>query len=192
MQWFGTLGARARNAWGSLYLEQEEGAALPPLSAAALAPWLRPLASCLERDWPHAIGTDQRGPLVWLTPERSSWRRVMKDLARLKITWRTQAAPFPNALPGDLGRRHLLSLPVTNHEIRLPGWERNSRLSSQLRFKLQRTAGGGLRGVIVHLPCRVPALLSDALRGRLPDELPLWQDVHRVLDSLEHLARRLD
>ena len=157
-----------------------------------MAPWLRPLRQCLELDWPHAIGSDGRGPLVWWTPERATWREVMKDLARLKIAFRTQAAPFPDERPGALRSRHLMAYPVTNHEVHLPEWGRNGRLPNQLRFKLQRSGGNRLRGVIVHLPCSLPPSLAAAARGRIPDELLLWQDVHRVLDTQRDILSRLD
>lgn len=193
-QWFGTLGSRSRNAWGSLQFEPKDGPALQPLSASALASYLRPLRQCLELDWPHAIGSDALGPLTWLTPERAGWREVMKDVARLKIALRTQAAPFPTERPGALESRHLMGYPVTHHEVQLPGWGRNGRLPNQLRFKLQRAAAGRLRGVIVHLPCRLPPPLADAARGRIPDELSLWQAVHRVLQEQvqKNLLSRLD
>ena len=183
VHWFGTLGSRSRNAWGSLQLVRKDRVPVPPLTAAALAPFLRPLRHCLELDWPHAIGSDAGKPLVWLTPARLSWREVMKDLARLKIAFRTQAAPFPTERPGTLENRHLMGYPVTNHDVQLPGWGRNGRLPNQLRFKLQRVAGNQLRGVIVHLPCRLPPPLADGARGRVPDEPSLWQAVHRELDQ---------
>jgi CRISPR-associated protein Cmr1 len=192
VQWFGTLGSRSRNAWGSLHLDARDGAALQPLSVAALNPWLRPWRQCLKLDWPHAIGCDDRGPLVWRTPERATWREVMRDLARIKIAFRTQAAPFPDERPGALRSRHLIAYPVTNHDVQLPGWGRNGRLPNQLRFKLQRTGSNRLRGVIVHLPCHLPPPLAAGVQGRLPDELSLWQDVHRVLDEQRDLLSRLD
>ena len=192
--WFGTLGSRSRNAWGSLQLERKDGPALQPLSAAALACYLRPLQQCLEHDWPHAVGSDALGPLVWLTPERNGWREVMKDLARLKIAFRTQGAPFPQSRPGALEGRHLMGYPVTNHDVQLSGWGRNGRLPNQIRFKLHRVPGSRLRGVIVHLPCRLPPQLADGARGRTPDALSLWQAVHRVLQEQVqmNLLSRLD
>lgn len=188
--WFGTLGSRSRNAWGSLELERKDGPTLPSLNAAALAPYLRPLHQCLDLDWPHAIGSDGR-PLVWTTPERATWREAMRDLARIKIVFRTQAAPFPDTRPGGLESRHLMGYPVTNHEVALEGWGRNARWPNQLRFKLQRVAGNNLRGVIVHLPCRLPPRLAEAVRDRIPDQLTLWQAVHRVLDEPKNLSTRL-
>lgn len=194
VQWFGTLGSRSRNAWGSLQLECKAGPALRPLSAAALTPYLRPLRQCLEHDWPHAVGSDALGPLVWQTPERESWRAVMQDLARLKIAFRTEGAPFPDARPGALAGRHLMGYPVTHHDVELPGWGRKGRLANQLRFKLNRVGGNRLRGVIVHLPCRLPPPLVAGAHGPIPDELSLWQAVHCVLQEQVRLKllHRLD
>ena len=193
-EWFGTLGSRSRNAWGSLQLERKDGPALQPLSATAVASYLRPLHLCLEHDWPHAVGSDALGALVWLTPERDGWREVMKDLARMKIDFRTRGAPFLDARPGALESRHLLGYPVTHHDVQLPGWGRNGRLPNQLRFKLHRVAGNRLRGVIVHLPCRLPPPLADGARGRIPNELSLWQAVHGLLQEQvqKKLLSRLD
>lgn len=189
--WFGSMGSRSRNAWGSLQLERRDGPALAGLTADALTPYLRTLRACLALDWPHAIGSDEQGPLVWLTPERASWREVMKDLARTKIALRTQAAPFPDEREGALRPRHLMGYPVTNHAVNLPEWGRNGRLPNQLRFKLQRAAAGKLRGVIVHLPCGLPPHLAKGARGQIPNELELWQAVHRVLDETKHQLTRL-
>ena len=189
--WFGTLGSRSRNAWGSLHVEARSGTALVPLTRAALAGYTSTLRNSLKFDWPHAIGSDERGPLVWFTPERTTWREVMKDLARTKIAFRTLAAPFPNERPGALEARHLIAYPVTNHEVQLEGWKRNGRLPNQLRFKLIRTSGTKLQGVLVHLPCGLPALLSVGIRGRRPDEAALWSAVHRVLDDSKHQLTRL-
>lgn len=190
-QWFGALGSRSRNAWGSLQMERRDGPALQNLTPAALAPYLRSLRQCLALDWPHAIGSDERGPLVWLTSERATWREVMKDLARTKISFRTQAAPFPDEQPGALQPRHLMGYPVTNHAVNLTEWGRNGRLPNQLRFKLQRASSGKLRGVIVHLPCGLPSHMARGARGHIPSEPDLWQSVHRVLDEPKNQLLRL-
>jgi CRISPR-associated protein Cmr1 len=188
--WFGTLGSRSRNAWGSLHIEARSGTALVPLTVAALTSYTRELRDSLKLDWPHAIGRDTR-PFVWCTPERATWREVMKDLARTKIAFRTLAAPFPTERPGGLETRHLIAYPVTNHEVQLEGWKRNGRLPNQLRFKLTRTPGNKLQGVLVHLPCGLPSPLTKGIRGQRPDEVALWCAVHRVLDDPKHQLTRL-
>lgn len=189
--WFGTLGSRSRNAWGSLHIEARSGTALQPLTVAALDGYTRAMRDSLKLDWPHAIGHDTRGHFVWNTPERSTWREVMKDLARTKIAFRTLAAPFPNARPGALEPRHLIAYPVTNHVVQLEGWGNNGRLPNQLRFKLARTPNNKLQGVLVHLPCKLPAPLTKGIRGPLPDQDALWSAIHRVLDDPKHQLTRL-
>ena len=189
--WFGTLGSRSRNAWGSLHVEARGAAGLAPLTVAALDAYTREFRDSLRLDWPHAIGRDSRGPFVWHTPERLIWREVMKDLARTKIAFRTIAAPFPDARPGSLEPRHLIAYPVTNHVVQLDGWKQNGRLPNQLRFKLTRTSGNRLQGVLVHLPCRLPEPLAKGARGHVPDEGELWGAVHRVLDDPKHQLTRL-
>src|SRR5574338_1070891 len=111
--WFGTLGGRSRNGWGSVALRPSppgrrgggfaehrsapperrsgsvaggvggEGRAAsftpPSLTREALkqSGCVRPLARCLELDWPHAIGADEAGPLVWQSADscrRARWR----------------------------------------------------------------------------------------------------------------------
>jgi CRISPR-associated protein Cmr1 len=95
--WFGALGSRSRNGWGALQLEarpETDTPLIPALTRASLNGVLRPLAQCLQLDWPHAIGTDEKGPLVWLTAPKGSWREVTKELARIKIAFRTEGLPF--------------------------------------------------------------------------------------------------
>lgn len=66
--WFGTLGSRSRNGWGSIDIEGQDikgfsGLDIPALTALA-AP--RPLDDCLKSEWLHAVGSDNAGnPLVW-------------------------------------------------------------------------------------------------------------------------------
>ena len=186
--WFGTLGSRARNGWGALHLQETAGGETGSLTKAALEGRCRALADCLKLEWPHAIGHDGAGPLVWQTVPMATWRDVMRELARLKIAFRTQAAPFPDAKPGLIERRHLISYPVTNHDV--DAWGKQERLANQIRFKVVK-AGAQRVGVIVHLPCRLPDEMARPLREPIPNELALWQDVHRVLDAPANKLKRL-
>jgi CRISPR-associated protein Cmr1 len=185
--YFGTLGSRSRNGWGSLEVQwPENGGALLPLRRSNLERCnvCRPLTECLNLEWPHAIGTDAQGPLVWKTKIQSSdWRAIMKELARIKIQFRTQ---FGFGGPGSsASKRHILAYPITNHS--LTGWGQQGRLANQLRFKVGRHADGRLEGVIFHLPCKVPdELLNKLLQADQQfirnNELAVWQAVHKVLD----------
>ncbi len=184
--WFGTIGSRSRNGWGALQVEQGE---LEPMTVRSVLPFCRPLEQCLALDWPHAIGISAGKPLVWTTAPKNNWREVMKELARIKIAFRTEAAPFPRGKPGGMESRHLISYPLgTKHQV--TDWGSKVRLPNQLRFKLHAHQDK-LVGVIVHLPCRLPAELEQAAKGRLPDALALWKKVHAVLDQPDNKLTRL-
>ena len=183
--WFGTLGSRSRNGWGALQMENEH---LVPLTQASLASLTvtRPLTECLQEEWPHAIGRDSAGPLVWRTRVTGDWRQVMRELARIKIAFRTQFHFESGGGNARIERRHVLAYPVTNHNP--PAWGTKERLANQLRFKVSRVADGKLEGVVVHLPCKVPDELLQKLgqQGRKfvrDNEVEVWPAVHAVLDK---------
>ena len=130
MSQFGTVGGRSRNGWGSYSLQ-----AISDVSSLPLRPW----QEALELDWPHAIGSDAKGALIWQTTPFADWKALMRELAAIKIDLRTQFK-FPHQKPdGQTHDRHWLSYPVTNHEV--SDWKRNSaRLPNSLRFKVHPTA----------------------------------------------------
>lgn len=171
MDRFGTVGGRSRNGWGSYSLQpagaHELSGDLP----------LRDWRDCLQMDWPHAIGRDERGALIWQTRPCADWKALMKELAILKIGLRTQFA-FPGAQPdGRIHDRHWLSYPVTHHSVR--DWGNNARLPNSLRFKVCPAPDGQVVGVIFHLPCLPPAVFR-------PDLVAIervWQQVHAFLDA---------
>lgn len=189
MDRFGTVGGRSRNGWGSYSLQGIEHAADLPL---------RPWQDALKLDWPHAIGSDAQGALVWQTQPAGDWKALMKALAVLKIGLRTQKPHLELTLDKSAGdkenrngishgapqARHWLSYPVTNHDI--SDWKRNNaRLPNSLRFKVRPTADGKLAGVIVHMPCLPPAAF-------IPDPKAIaavWQKVHAFLDHQPTLTR---
>ncbi|MCK2127756.1 hypothetical protein MX652_13780 [Thauera aromatica] len=202
--WFGTVGGRSRNGWGSLLWTAADGTpALPALSRAALenSGCTRALRDCLALDWPHAIGSDGKGVLVWHSSEAfKDWRDAMKFLAKTKIGFRTQPAlEFKNGRPHPSEKkrkndwqlhpapeqRHVLAYPVTHHEVGLqtrrnsgnPDWGQDARLANTLRFKLRLEPDGRLRALIYHTPCK-PTLPHAGL-----DLLDTWQRVHRFLDN---------
>lgn len=188
MDRYGTVGGRSRNGWGSYSLlpfppgeSQGEGREL------AGQPPLRPWHDCLQLDWdwPHAIGKDEQGPLIWETAPHGDWKSLMKTLAIIKIGLRTQFV-FPNSAPphDQPLPRHWLSYPITRHATK--GFDRNARLPNQLRFKVRATAEGRLIGVILHVPHLPPA----AFRPNLQDIEKTWESVHRLLDELTRPASR--
>lgn len=141
-------------------------------------------SDCLALDWPHAIGSDAKGVLVWRSGETfGDWHAAMKFLARTKINFRHDLGFVGGQPHREPQGRHLLAYPVTNHSVR--DWGNNARLANTLRFKLHRE-GDALRALIYHTPCK-PTLPHDnlGLRGLLDT----WQQVHRFLDDQPTLAR---
>ena len=192
MNAYGTVGGRSRNGWGSLAVEPPDEtpgpdaarAAAPADERDAVRRCVRPWRDALALDWPHAIGADAVGPLVWRTKESyTDWKALMRDLAILKIGLRTTFV-FPNdrplhASPQD---RHWLSYPITRHNF--TAWN-NLRLPNSLRFKARRDRGDPkrLRGVIFHVPCRPPADFRKGDRA-IESIKRVWKTTHALLDEL--------
>lgn len=184
MDRYGTLGGRSRNGWGSLSLQPaDEGTAAldGQLSSQLAMPW----QEALQRDWPHALGTDAQGALVWQTGAFDDWKKLMQELARTKIALRTQFrftsgkdAPAPES-------RHWLSYPITNHSVR--SWGSNARLPNSLRFKVRPAPGNAQKvvGVIFHVPCLPPPAFQPDTRAIER----VWQTVHTFLDAQPALRR---
>lgn len=178
MDRYGALGGRSRNGWGSLSLHPQEGT---PALAGELP--CQNWKEALQLDWPHAIGSDAKGVLVWQTPPFGDWTKLLQELARIKIGLRTQfqfhtgkGAPAPEA-------RHWLSYPVTNHSVE--PWGGNARLPNSLRFKVRPAADKHLVGVIFHMPCLPPPAFKPDL-GAIER---VWKDVHAFLDTEPRLTR---
>ncbi|MEJ5270060.1 MAG: RAMP superfamily CRISPR-associated protein [Hydrogenophilus sp.] len=209
MDRFGTLGGRARNGWGSYHLlpspsrRGNGGEDLP----------LRDWRECLKLDWPHAIGKDETGPLIWQTEPHEDWKSLMRTLAIVKIGLRTQfrfalleangdkqlrdkreqPAGISHGKPQD---RHWLAYPVTHHSVAPWDKERvnnktvplNLRLPNQLRFKVRQTADDKLVGVIFHMPHLPPPAFK-------PDREAIekvWRCVHQFLDELSKAPKVRD
>lgn len=184
--WFGSLGSRSRNGWGSLEWQAlEPTTSLQPLSSSAIEGITRPLDSCFNVDWAHSVGISSDGrPAVWLSPTKASWRDVMRDLAMLKIAFRTSLS-LAGKPDGVFALRHLLAYPVTNHSVR--EWGGQARLGGQIRFKVARV-GANWQARIVHLPCALPAELLNRLspdnqRMLVSEQLGAWKRVHELLDK---------
>jgi len=172
MDLYGTVGGRSRNGWGSFRL-LPVNSGWPKINIP-----LRNWREALQLDWPHCIGQDQRGPLIWRTvKEYTDWKELMRDLACLKIALRTQfrwEKDPPN-------QRHWLSYPVTNHHV--GQWnEWNLRLPNSLRFKVRCVNGDPQRlaGVIYHMPCSPPPAFHP--KGTVLQQV--WEQVHSLLDEL--------
>lgn len=197
---FGALGSRARNGWGSVVLTDVDDRQSWALDISReIQRVARPLEQCLEQDWPHAVGADTNGTLVWRTSPCKDWRQVMGRLANVRVAVRRIAKQREFQGPRDIAGIHLLGYPAGG-KWQLPAWhgrgqdEAEGRLASQLRFKVIMDSDSSCYGVVAHLPCRLP----DELAKRLdpPDrhwlsenELRVWRAVHRGLDSERKLER---
>lgn len=145
---------------------------------------MRDVKACLTLDWPHAIGEDAKGALVWESPKSfTDWQEAMKFLAQTKIGFRTYLGFTTGKGSQRVEARHIVAYPVTNHDVRV--WGGQARLANQLRFKLFRDTAGQLRARIYHTPhkCPLPSGMSEA------QELAVWQQIHTWLDQQGSLQR---
>lgn len=180
IDWFGTFGGRSRNAWGSLTLGLD---VLTP-DHPQLKTIVRDLKQCLSLDWPHAIGRDAQGALIWQSKEIfADWKTAMTFLARTKIGFRTHLGFTTGKGSPRVEARHIVAYPVTNHDVR--AWGGQARLANQLRFKLFRDAAGQLRARIYHTPHRCPLPVQGI------DELAVWRKIHTWLDDQQGSLQRL-
>jgi len=177
---FGTVGGRSRNGWGSFSLSP-----IDQTDALQGKLPLRDWRECLKLDWPHAIGKNEQGALIWQTQAFDDWKALMRELAIIKIGMRTQFRFSTGKNAARTEPRHWLSYPVTNHSVQ--AWSNNARLPNSLRFKVRPDTENPdkLRGIIFHVPCLPPAAFS-------PDRqaiVQVWQKVHAFLSNHEQLTR---
>jgi len=178
MGWYGSIGGRSRNGWGSFMLETETGEQPGTPS--------RYWEKCLDREWPHAIGKNTGGELVWWTNKGySNWQGVINALAKIKVDLRT-SFPFTNGKTQSPEDRHWLSYPVSNSHSVIPWHKQNLRLPNSLRFKvLRKDAEDSLRGLIYHMPCLPP----KEFYPNISQIKGVWSSVHRFLDDYPGLGR---
>lgn len=184
---YGAIGGRSRNGWGSVSLSAADNDL--PLELAALPTTVqRPWRHALEYDWPHAIGADQNGPLIWQTTQSfQDWKGVIRQLAELKIGLRTQFLFHSGNGTPRPEDRHWLSYPVTHHSV--GPWGNQARLPNSLRFKVRAEPDGTVRGLIVHVPCLPP---NEPFRPNRRAVEAVWSQVHAYLDQAPSLTRTPD
>lgn len=182
---FGTIGGRSRNGWGSFELrDQNDSTNSFDASRPLIRDIARPLDDCLKLSWPHALGLSDDGqPLIWYTKDaHQRWEDAMKDLAKIKIKFRTEFK-FTRGNEGRFEGRHLIAYPVTNHNV----LGNNTRIANQLRFKVIRD-NGQYRGLAYHLPCAIPPniITNDKKIDRRwndpKNQKKVWEQVHQTLD----------
>ena len=187
--WFGGIGSRSRNGWGSITLQGDTIPRLPP-SPNVLAAYCQPFRGCFapDRDWPHTIGKDELGPLVWVgrkdgAPFRN-WREAVFFLATVRRAVRAAAKQFGRNQ--DISANQLIAYPVTQSDNRK--WGNDERIAGSLRLKVIET-GQGLVPVAVHLPCAVPRILFDKLSVSDQQwinrhQLDIWAAVHQDIGKM--------
>ena len=208
--WFGTVGSRSRNAWGSVRLEGDGILGIEGLCDSKLADLLSlrtisaALGDRLAGEWPHSMGLcDDGRPAVWRVVSGQKqvegktqfvgfdkWEQVLERFAALKIGFRTQFSFNNQGGPHrDVMDRHVLAYPVTNHALaNLP----NARLASQIRFKVIANKESKFFGVIAHFPAAMPRdFFCDKERQQMNPpsiaaQVNVWTQVHQFLNTPEN------
>ena len=183
--WFGGLGSRSRNGWGSVMLTGEALSRMP--MASELEPYSRPLDRCFEHDWPHAIGRDRDGPLVWTGQAVKNWREAVLALAQIRLGVRAVAKKFGRGQ--DISANQLIAYPAGTKSGN-NAWGNAERIASPLRLKVVKTPDG-LTPLVVHLPSAVPDVLLKKLgtadqRWVRDHQKEVWQAVHADLNQRMH------
>ena len=165
-QQFATLGSRSRNGWGSVEFGGEnvqQDIVLP------LSDW----QSGFDLDWTHAIGRDNKGPLIWKTSPKETWEKLMRAFSTIR---KEQVNQIVNSK-----QRPTISYPVTKNNQ----YDGNYRLPSQLLFKAHREDGKYI-GYLTHTPHTLPdQKISKA------ELIKSWQAIHGALDNDKSLQRAI-
>lgn len=167
MDAYGTLGGRSRNGWGSFQLEGEK----PDLKAHSQE-W----KAAMQLDWPHALGKDEQGALIWQSSPQPKWEDAMKLLAQARADMR-------RAVPDRL----MLAYPDT--KAVMPGWKKDDRVPNSLRFKV-RAEGKQFVAVIFHMPCRPAEALWQKLSPQKQQGfVACFSEAHAYMDSHQQFHR---
>lgn len=186
MSWFGALGSRSRNGWGSLIVDGEK---IERFSVVNAKRYMRELDECLACDWPHAIGMDNKVPLLWESTEPfDKWQEAVNCLANLKHQMRAEAKKhcFNSSSDGFVAGIHLLGYPAGKK------WElrkcRNKRLPSPIRFKIVPDQSQKYICRVFHIPTCFPDTFMKDLSPREKnwieqEQLGIYRKIHQVIDS---------
>lgn len=167
MDAYGTLGGRSRNGWGSFELEGEK----PELTVHSQE-W----KTAMQLDWPHALGRDEQGALIWQSSPQPKWEDAMRLLAQTRADMR-------RAVPDRL----MLAYPDT--KATMPGWGKNERVPNSLRFKV-RAQGKQFVAVVFHMPCRPSEELWQKLTPQKQQGfVTCFSTAHAFLDRHQQFTR---
>jgi len=175
---FGTIGARARNGWGSFELEALNNNISLLSRQQLFEKYGQKISSIFStnKEYPCCLGTTENKPLLWEIGVESRWQDAMKLAGKTYMDLRQQL-PFPKKTPQGVQKRHILGYPVTNHI--LPAWGgKEGRMPSQLRIIIRKDRNG-FRVYFFHLPHKIPKSWDN----RLGTELSVWQSIHSWLDK---------
>lgn len=177
---FGTIGGRSRNGWGSLSIKQNNQT-LATLDNLRNIP-NKPLAQCLQQDWPSSIGSYNNQPLIWQGTVCTTWEAALNSLAAVKIGFRTNL-DFNNGHTPTPESRHFIAYPVTNHSV--SSWVNQKRqplrLPNSLRFKVFKQANNQFVPLAFHLPHQLPDVFSHKPTNN--ELTQVWQQVYAQLDA---------
>ncbi|MCK5679422.1 type III-B CRISPR module RAMP protein Cmr1 [bacterium] len=173
---FAAAGGRSRNGWGSLAITEKDGFLKP--SATALQPVIKPFDDAFNFDYPHCLGEDTKGLLLWKTRAiTKSWEDCLRELADIYVKTRLSL----NIEGHGKQDRHILGYPVTHHSVQ--GWNRHA---SGLRLQVRKSETNLYSGYIIHLP----HLFSKEMWRELDagSQKNIWRKVHAQLDGLMRRA----
>lgn len=190
IHYFGTIGSRSRNAWGSIVISnlknitENKQINLILVSEDCLVDWNNIFQKNESRKYPYCFAKDEKGMLCWYTRPQETWEEAMRIIADTYLKIRT-AFKFNKTREKVLEPRHLLGYPVTNHGVEKwdiakleNGREKklNTRLPSQLILKILKDKNS-FYGIILHLPNQIP------LQGfSIDTQKDIWKFVHGALD----------
>lgn len=172
IQAFGTIGGRARNAWGSFVFTNFDCGHGEACLEQCTGTWTDGLA----HDYPTMLGRDETGPLVWLSEPCAAWHEAMRELAAAYIAVRAGTVGTLTKLDPNR-ERPLLGIPLTHHPV-----AGANRHASPLLFKVSRNGAGKHIGLILHLP-HLHSQAQAVLRGERKAQIDVWRRVHQKLDA---------
>ncbi len=193
--WFGTIGSRSRNGWGSIRIESaklngQNYTFGSEVNKEQLSKYSELYLDLLKGDWPKKIGKDNKGLLIWKTSLQEKYENVVKDLARIKIDYRTHFKFYDGKNTPKPSERHIISYPITNHDIK---GMKNPRKPNQLRFKVIRDNNNKYYCLVYHMPCKASSNFfeNQSIKKEYQRLEPIvWKEVHSFLDN-SNLCKRL-
>lgn len=190
INYFGTIGSRSRNGWGSIVISGLQNIStkaeiiLPAISKISLIDWNTIYSKDEVKKYPYYFAKDEKGMLCWCTRPQKNWEEAMHIIADTYLKVRT-AFKFQKTEQKVLEPRHLLGYPVTHHGVEnwdIEKWKNgktkkiNTRLPSQLILKVFKD-NNSYYGLILHLPNQIP------LKGfSVESQKDIWKFVHGALD----------